>query len=289
MKIKNIIFNTWLIVLVPFTLLLAKTGTNDPMNEVGIGHADHIKIMGNNNFNSTIKVSIQKITNIGREKQIFIEMTTNKDGKPVLLDELKEVHTQKIHLLVIDDVLQDYSHLHPKATSKPGIYEFDWNPTKNDGAYQAWVDIVPKNTNAQEYIIVKLPTTKKSKSTINRIVSNKCIVNGLTFQLSFDNSNLQAGKPTMGKIDIADANGNPVTNLEPVMGAYAHIVGFSDDLKSVVHIHPMGEEPFKSSDKGGPVLRFHLEPVKAGFVKLFAQVKVNGKELFAPFGIIVKG
>jgi len=72
------------------------------------------------------------------------------------------------------------------------------------------------------------------------------------------------------------------------MAAYAHIVGFSEDLKSVIHVHPMGIEPAKDTDRGGPELDFHLEPSSPGFVKLFAQVKLNGKELFIPFGINIE-
>ena len=91
----------------------------------------------------------------------------------------------------------------------------------------------------------------------------------------------------MGKITVSK-DGKPFTQLEPVMGAYAHIVGFSEDRKTVVHIHPMGEEPMNASDRGGPELSFHIEPGKSGFNKLFAQVRVDGKDVFAPFGIIVQ-
>lgn len=72
------------------------------------------------------------------------------------------------------------------------------------------------------------------------------------------------------------------------MEAFAHIFGFFDDRQTVVHIHSIGEEPSKATDKGGPELQFHIMPKKAGFIKLFVQVSINGKELFLPFGIVVK-
>ncbi len=49
----------------------------------------------------------------------------------------------------------------------------------------------------------------------------------------------------------------------------------------------MGKEPIKTSERGGPELQFHVEPNKAGFIKLFAQVQINGKTLFVPFGVTV--
>ena len=61
-----------------------------------------------------------------------------------------------------------------------------------------------------------------------------------------------------------------------------------DDFRTVTHVHPMGKEPTNAGDRGGPELMFHLEPSKPGFVKLFAQVKVGGKEIFVPFGVMVK-
>lgn len=67
----------------------------------------------------------------------------------------------------------------------------------------------------------------------------------------------------------------------------AHIVGFADDYRSVLHVHPMGVRA-DPSERGGPRLDFHIEPAKPGFVKLFAQVRIGGKDLFAPFGMVVK-
>ena len=39
------------------------------------------------------------------------------------------------------------------------------------------------------------------------------------------------------------------------------------------------------AERGGPKLEFHIEPEKAGFVKLFTQVRIGGEDIFAPLGI----
>ncbi|WP_332247933.1 hypothetical protein [Legionella tunisiensis] len=144
---------------------------------------------------------------------------------------------------------------------------------------------MPTKTNRQEYVISNLLHAPQSAIRKTHHLSNESTVDGYTFKLSFDQKQLEVGKPAMGTIHITDTKGNPVRSLEPVMGAYAHIVGFNDDFKTVVHIHPMGTEPQKNSDRGGPELQFHIVPEKVGFVKLYAQVKIRGKELFVPFGI----
>jgi hypothetical protein len=83
------------------------------------------------------------------------------------------------------------------------------------------------------------------------------------------------------------SNDRAVHNLAPVMRSYAHIVGFNADFKSFLHTHLLGKEPIRVSDRGGPLLEFHVNPNQIGFIKLFAQVKIKGKEIFVPFGIVV--
>lgn len=263
-------------------------GQGDKDEHAGMDHSAHGDAAKGKASEPSIKLSVPKVEDKGDKKVVQIKLTKTKDDSPVPLDNLKEVHTQKIHLLIIDDSLEDYSHIHPKPTKETGVYEFEWNPIKKNANYRVWADLFPLDTNAQEYAIADLTTSQGSKAEINRTASMQSTMEGLTFKLTFDSPDLQAGKATMGKIVITDDKGNPVKSLEPIMGAFAHIVGFGDDLKSVVHIHPMGTEPTKDTDRGGPELQFHIEPEKAGFIKMFAQVKVNGKELFAPFRLVVK-
>jgi len=197
------------------------------------------------------------------------------------------VHTQKIHLLIIDDSLQDYTHIHPTATNTPGVYQFEWQP-KKQANYRIFADLFPLDTNSQEYAVADLTRVNNVEPKIARTVSFQSVVDGFIFKLSFDNKKLQLGKASMASISVTDQKGVPVKDLEPIMGAFAHIVGFSEDLRSVIHIHPMGKEPSKITDRGGPELEFHIEPERAGFIKLFAQVKIKGKELYAPFGIMIQ-
>jgi len=91
------------------------------------------------------------------------------------------------------------------------------------------------------------------------------------------------GKPLDGTLVVRGADGAVVRTLEPVMGAYAHLVGFYEDRTTVEHIHPMGPEPTRATDRGEGTLRFRTTPQKAGLMRLFAQFKLDGKERFARF------
>ena len=46
---------------------------------------------------------------------------TSLRGEPITPDQLREVHTRKIHLLIIDGSLTDYHHEHPDSISHPGL------------------------------------------------------------------------------------------------------------------------------------------------------------------------
>lgn len=217
----------------------------------------------------------------GQSVRVVVQLTL--DGKPLTVDDIKTVHTQKFHLLVIDPTLTDYQHIHPTPTATPGSYLFTFSP-KFKGGYRAWADVTPMATGEQQLAAADLGSPGEPK--INKKPIDHAIVGKYRFGLSFDEAPT-AGDETMGGITVTDSNGRKVTRLEPVMGAFAHIVGFYEDYQTVVHTHPMGEEPKGDADRGGPTLMFHLAPEQAGFIRLFAQMKIDGKDIFVPFGVKV--
>jgi len=223
----------------------------------------------------------------GKKTPTEIELVSKETNKPLLPSEINVTHTEIIHLLIFDQTLTDYQHVHPVPTDKPGIYKFEWTP-KEASQYKVWVDLTPLATGQQEYVVADLGNLSKSHKGATKVLNLTQKVDGLTYSLSFDSSELKKGKPVMGKVLITDAKGNPFTQLEPIMGTFAHIVAINQDFKSIAHIHPMGVEPSKPSDRGGPELDFHMEPDKSGFWKIWVQVKIEGKEVFVPFGVNVK-
>lgn len=121
----------------------------------------------------------------------------------------------------------------------------------------------------------------------NRSASLTATIEGLTYAVTFDGP-LKVGAATLGKLTVRDASGAVFPTLEPIMGAYAHLVGFSEDFKTIAHIHPMGEEPKSASDRGAGELEFHIQPEKAGLVRLFAQVQIGGQSKFVPFTLNIE-
>ena len=67
-------------------------------------------------------------------------------------------------------------------------------------------------------------------------------VDGFVFTMKFADK-LLAGQPIDGELAVTAPDSRPFKELEPVMGAFAHLVAFHEDYKTVLHIHPQGQEP----------------------------------------------
>lgn len=92
-----------------------------------MSHNTHheMPIVPQTDHHQTITMKILYIKDHNGKKIVQIQLNRIKDNHPITFSDHKEMHTRKIHLLIIDDALEDYSHIHPKQISKNGIYEFE--------------------------------------------------------------------------------------------------------------------------------------------------------------------
>lgn len=226
---------------------------------------------------------------VGLPAKVTIQFSRKKDGRPVTPDDLLVVHTEKIHLLIVDETLTDYHHEHPAPVEPAGAYAFTFTPRK-PGKYRVFADIVPRESNVQEYAVCDLPASVESGGTVDRQGSHTASGAGrLRFQLMWNTGGLplRAKQPVNATITVTDENGKPFTQLEPVMGTYSHLVAFHEDHQTVLHIHPVGAEPQKPEDRGGPKFSVRFWAPKPGFYRLYVQVQMDGRQWFAPFALNV--
>lgn len=237
---------------------------------------------------ATIKIDVVPSNGglVAGQSSTTVIRLTDSEGKPVLPKDLKTAHTEKIHLLIVDESLSDYHHEHPVQGDKEGEYKFTFKP-KNGGQYTVFADLLPESTGKQEYTRTEV-TVQGEKQPLDESAGVLAEVDGYKFQLSAEGESvLRVGEATVVKVKITKPDGTPANNLEPVMGAFAHGVGFPSDRKGVVHVHPLGEEPTKASQRGGPELTFHIVPEHPGYMKFYVQVQIGGKNKFAGFGFKV--
>lgn len=222
----------------------------------------------------------------GKPAHAILHLKRVSMDHPVTLDQLIETHTKKIHLLIVDQSLTDYHHEHPQPTDTPGDYSFEFTPTK-PGTYYAWADVRPLPLGLQEYDKTLIPGTGEPEPVTDkqtRLVSDS---EGFHFELSLGSDEIKVGKVTTAKLRITKG-GKGFTQLEPVMNAFAHLVGFNENGDTVIHMHPSGPPVLNQNARGGPVLEFKIYATVPGFTRLFAQVQIGGRQVFAPFGLQIR-
>jgi hypothetical protein len=206
-------------------------------------------------------------------------------GEPLLLKDLREVHTEKIHLLVIDPTLTDYHHEHPVPTDRPGEYAFRFTP-KRPGSYRAFADLQPLLTGFQEYAKADVAAPTVVEPTVVKAYPATGTHGPFQYELTFDPPKPKAGTPATGKVYVTK-DGKPFKGLEPLMAAFAHLVGFHEAGDIVLHMHPAETRALTAEDRGGPELQFRFFADTPGFYRLFVQTQVDGKSQFLPFGVDV--
>lgn len=224
----------------------------------------------------------------GKKVTVKIRLARN-DRSPVVPDDLLLVHTQPIHLLIQDPSLSDYHHELPSATATPGEYEFSFTPQKS-APYRVWADLVPALTGVEELPFVDLPSSGKGEPFSRAGDTFTSSVDDLHFELNFAGGNFQppkAGQVHAMVIKVTAADGKPVTQLEPTMNAFAHLVGFYDDYHTIIHLHPAGGEILDARARGGPLLDFRFYPPKPGSFRLYGQIVLGGKMITVPFNLTV--
>jgi len=211
---------------------------------------------------------------------------TRSDGSQIFDSDLLYSHGAKIHLLLIDESLTDYHHEHPRPTG-PGHYSFSFVPQK-PGPYYAWAEVRVQPIGYQEYATTTIPVAGAGEPLKKEGLTTNAVVEGFRYRLILDREPILAGRPVTGRLNVTKLDGTPFRELEPVMESFAHLVGFYDDHKTVLHIHPKGGLVTNQTARGGPELEFQLFAPKPGFIRLFSQTQINGKSEFAPFSLQVR-
>jgi hypothetical protein len=116
-------------------------------------------------------------------------------------------------------------------------------------------------------------------------------VDGLRAELRFDPAEPISGKPAMLKYHLLDEkSGQPVTDLEPYLGALGHTLILSEDATDYLHSHPVEMLPAGGSREqvsGGPEVAFDTFFPHPGHYRLWSQFQRRGKVITVSFTIYV--
>lgn len=186
-------------------------------------------------------------------------------------------HEKDLHLIVVRRDLTGFQHVHPVLgdggvwsvplkVGQPGQYRVfaDFQPAARDKGLVLGADA----TAPGDYQPRPLP--KPSRTTT---------VDGYTVTLDGD---LVAG--TSSKLTLTvSKDGQPVTDLQPYLGAFGHLVALRDGDLAYLHVHP------EESSTAGPQIVFYAEVPSAGSYGLFLDFQHQGSVRTAAFTATTHG
>ncbi|MEO6568481.1 MAG: hypothetical protein ABIO94_06925 [Opitutaceae bacterium] len=225
----------------------------------------------------------------GRESRFTLTLKTAK-GKVIAPEDLVIAHTKLLHLLIVDPTLTDYQHVHPEVVRKTGEWTFAFMP-RRDGVYRVFADFTPAATGRGLYASADLTVesaaatagqTAEAANTANAGAFTPAERNGYRFSLTPATPAIRAGKPVDLKFAIVRADGGAVP-MEPVMGAFAHLVAFDEARSGFAHLHPMETDVTQRPDATHPTLNFKITIPREGSYVIWSQVNLGGEEVFVPF------
>ncbi|MFR9802733.1 hypothetical protein ACL02T_10570 [Pseudonocardia sp. RS010] len=199
---------------------------------------------------------------------------TGPDGAPVTA--FDEEHTKRLHLIVVRRDTAGYQHLHP--TMDP---DGTWRARVDvpaGGVYRAFADFTPTSgpattlgmdlSAAGTYDPVEPPTSRTAR------------VDGYEVRLDGDLAAGQASRLTL----TVTRDGRPVTDLQPYLGAYGHLVALRATDLAYLHVHPEGS-PGDGRTPAGPQIRFVAEVPSTGTYRLFLDFQHAGTVRTAEFTV----
>jgi len=204
-------------------------------------------------------------------------------GKPIKWEEIAVSHTERIHAMVVDRSLQDYHHVHPQPAGPAGHYLVELTPGE-PGPYSVYLDFIPLINSRRTLLETRfeVPGEAGKPQPAEELTYHD---EELTFVFIPKGEQVVAGEEARFELKVATGDGSP-TRFAPVMDSYAHVVAFDENGTGFAHLHP--QNPFiEGQDPLNPDLEFAFLFDKPGYYRVWAQVIINDRHIFAPFDLQV--
>jgi hypothetical protein len=225
--------------------------------------------------------------------------------------DLQIVHEKAMHLLVVSGDLDKFEHLHTEQ-QPDGSYQTS-HTFPHGGDYLLYADYTPPDgAQTVDRHALSVAGGPRQRVALYADAGQSKTVDGLRFKMRAEGE-MRAGRGVMLDFTVTDARtGEPVTDLQPYLGAMAHFVVISEDTADFLHVHPMekgahagggagehahhapthqthagGEAPKghggESSKTRSNEVAAHTVFPRAGLYKLWAQFQRGGRVITVSF------
>ena len=200
------------------------------------------------------------------------------DGRPVTAYDVE--HGKQLHLIAVRRDFSGFQHVHPQLGSD-GSWSTDLDLTP--GEWRLYADFNPTGgvglTLGTDLSVPGDYQPERASGTVRT-----ARVDGYTVTLAGD---LTPGADSELTMSVA-RGGRPVTDLQPYLGAYGHLVALRDGDLAYLHVHPDGA-PGDGSTTPGPDVVFEAAAPSDGDYRLFFDFRHRGVVHTAGFALTTAG
>jgi hypothetical protein len=192
---------------------------------------------------------------------------------------LETMHERPLHLFIVSRSLDYFAHVHPEAAAGGA---FEVRHAIPAGEYMVVADFLPRGGSPQTLQRAIVTPGASGLTQIARLTRSVLTQTARGLRTQLLAGDVAAGRIGHLTFDVAGSSGGEaVTDLEPYLGAPAHLFIASADLTETMHAHP------DATAAGGSRLTFDVTLPKPGGYKMWLQIQRHGTVITLPFTLIV--
>lgn len=192
--------------------------------------------------------------------RVDLRFQIRHDDEP--LTAFERVHGKDLHLIVVRRDLTGFQHVHPTMDGE-GLWSVPVDLSL-PGEYRVFADFKPAGVEASYTLGADLSVPGTFEPRVLTDPTRTSAADGYEVSLTGD---LVPGTTSELTVSVARA-GKAVTDLEPYLEAYGHLVALRDGDLAYLHVHPEGH-PGDGVTRPGPEITFQAAVPSAGTYKLF--------------------
>ncbi|QYM76806.1 heavy-metal-associated domain-containing protein [Leucobacter luti] len=208
----------------------------------------------------------------GEQGQLSFQI---QDASGAAVTEFTTAHEKGLHLIVARSDGSEFRHVHPVLDHATGTWTTPWE-WDAAGSYRVFTDFTSAAGSA-----LTLSSIVQVAGDFTPVAPQPTAVSEVDgFTVSLDGE-LAAGTSSELVISVS-RGGEPVTSLEPYLGAFGHLVALREGDLAFLHVHADGADP-APGQTAGPEIVFFAEAPTAGRYLLYLDFQVDGKVHTAEF------
>jgi hypothetical protein len=188
-------------------------------------------------------------------------------------------HEVDLHLIAVRRDLSSFQHVHPDLDAE-GVWHVPL--ALGPGTWRLFADFVPTALGEKVTLGADLAVAGDYEPAPLLAESRTAEVDGYTVELA---GSLTAGTESELTLSVS-RDGRPVTDLQPYLGAFGHLVVLRDGDLAYLHAHPT--QAADGDVAGGPDIRFATTAPSAGTYGLFLDFRHGSVVRTAAFIVTVQ-